>query len=341
MEKRIYWIDYAKAFCIFLVVLGHSYLPESAKNVIYVFHIPLFFFISGTLFSFEKHPVYTSFLKKKVLQILIPYLFFNITTYIFWYFIGRKVGNDIEIGLQPQKQLIGILWGNDWNHYLEHCSPMWFLTCLFMVENLYYIIFKHISSNLKIIGIMVFVVIGYVDYKFNPIRLPWGLNVAMLMIVFYGIGSILHSSIINIKKQSSFNWLLITIVSLIGILIISILNGKVEVSIGEYQNYFLFIVGAIFGILFIFSLSNSITLYFNQIQFFQYIGKNTIIILGFHLLAGSFIKAITFYLFKFPLSIYETTSFSFLYSVMSIIILIPAMLILNKYTPFFIGKKKL
>lgn len=50
---RVVWIDYAKVIGIFLVVLGHAYpWPDtqlSVKSIIYQFHMPLFFFVSGAL----------------------------------------------------------------------------------------------------------------------------------------------------------------------------------------------------------------------------------------------------------------------------------------------------
>lgn len=340
MDKRINWIDYTKTLCIFLVVLGHSHLPDYVKNMIYVFHIPLFFFISGMLFTFDKYPSYPSFLKKRTAQLIIPYLFFNVVTYLFWVFIGRKVGNDIQLGLHPTKQLIGIFIGNDAYHYLEHCSPLWFLTCLFSVENLYYLFFRYVKVNYKIFVIALFASAGYLDYIYNPIRFPWGLNVALTMVVFYAFGSYLRTIILSSKNKSIAWWLVLSAISYAGIFLISKLNGKVEVSVGDYQNYFYFIVGALFGISFVISICKVISLSFGDIQFIQFIGRNTIVILGFHLLAGSFIKAISFYLLKLPFSIYEITQVSVIYSILSILFLIPVMLFINKYIPFTIGKTK-
>ena len=51
-KNRIIWVDWAKSVCMFLVVLGHCHIQSSMymiTQVIYSFHIPLFFFISGLL----------------------------------------------------------------------------------------------------------------------------------------------------------------------------------------------------------------------------------------------------------------------------------------------------
>ena len=50
-ENRLEWIDWMKAIGIYLIVLGHFY--SVGEKWIYVFHVPLFFVISGFLTSKE------------------------------------------------------------------------------------------------------------------------------------------------------------------------------------------------------------------------------------------------------------------------------------------------
>lgn len=59
-RKDIVWLDYARFIGIFLVILGHSLqrIPDwnsigmikRSYDYIYLFHMPLFFVISGYLF---------------------------------------------------------------------------------------------------------------------------------------------------------------------------------------------------------------------------------------------------------------------------------------------------
>ena len=62
--RRIGWIDYGKVIGIYLVVLAHTSLFIPLKDGIYTFLMPVFFFISGYLFSFSRNPVYKDFIKK-------------------------------------------------------------------------------------------------------------------------------------------------------------------------------------------------------------------------------------------------------------------------------------
>ena len=52
-SHRIVWIDWAKAICIFLMVIGHWTSNETIILYIYSFHMPAFIFIAGMLARFD------------------------------------------------------------------------------------------------------------------------------------------------------------------------------------------------------------------------------------------------------------------------------------------------
>lgn len=49
MSSRNSVLDIARAIAIILVVIGHSGIEMYVRDSIYLFHMPLFFFISGIL----------------------------------------------------------------------------------------------------------------------------------------------------------------------------------------------------------------------------------------------------------------------------------------------------
>lgn len=343
-SERILWVDYAKFIGIFLVVLGHASVDESLRSFIYVFHIPLFFFISGLFFSFEKYPDWKVFVRKRFFQLIVPYLFFSCITYVFWFCIGRKVGQDATLHLNVYKPLIGILWGNLNDHYLEHCPPLWFLTCLFSVEMIYYFIFKKIKPFYAIlICIVIITLLGWMDYKFQIPRLPWGINMALSMIFFYGLGSQSQKLLLQggSGKRSYRLYIGVSIVGLFLIYIVSKLNGKIEVSMRDFGNYFYFIMGGSIGIITTIAISKLLVKIFGTKNIILFVGKNTLIVFATHLIAASFIKAIFYYILKLDVNFYQQTLLlTSMFSIASIIILIPAMLFINKYLPFAVGKQR-
>ena len=53
--QRHNYIDICKAIGIILVILGHTYqIPDILLSIIYSFHMPMFFMLSGLLYNREK-----------------------------------------------------------------------------------------------------------------------------------------------------------------------------------------------------------------------------------------------------------------------------------------------
>ena len=69
-DKRM---DVLRAWGIFLVIAGHLGSPFS--GFIYTFHMPLFFFLSGYVFSTKVN--WTNFIKKKIKTIVVPMYIFT------------------------------------------------------------------------------------------------------------------------------------------------------------------------------------------------------------------------------------------------------------------------
>lgn len=81
---RIIWVDYYKAIGISLIVFGHAILNnKDVANFLYLFHVPLFFFISGYL---EKNDCTQSleYLKKMFFSLIIPYFIWNMISFPFY-----------------------------------------------------------------------------------------------------------------------------------------------------------------------------------------------------------------------------------------------------------------
>lgn len=71
---RLVQYDLLKGFGILLVLWGHINCPPIVKNIIYSFHMPLFFFVSGCFYKSDIS--FMSFTKKKIRQLLLPWSFF-------------------------------------------------------------------------------------------------------------------------------------------------------------------------------------------------------------------------------------------------------------------------
>lgn len=127
MSRRRYWqIDNLYAIGTVLVVLGHSHSSDwehvrlaSMIRFIYVFHMPLFFFLAGFLFSNSdalRRVGFHKWISDKTKKLMTPYIVLSIAALIpkYYYenkgFAGFTVQYLLEVALKPR---IGV-WGHFW-----------------------------------------------------------------------------------------------------------------------------------------------------------------------------------------------------------------------------------
>ena len=72
---RIKWVDIFKGLAIFAVVVGHSNSPLAV--VVYPFHLPAFFFISGYVTRLESVPI-GPFIRRRIDTLLVPFFCYNL-----------------------------------------------------------------------------------------------------------------------------------------------------------------------------------------------------------------------------------------------------------------------
>src|SRR5829696_9860797 len=140
MSKRIEYLDIAKGIGILLVVLGHNdfeVISLFIQRLIYSFHMPLFFFLSG--YFINSSVPFFDFFKKRFNALLKPF-FFTIFLIYFTSVSFEKMGFNMAI-----MRTIKSLYGS--GHYLDWVQ-LWFLPHLFVVS-LYAFLFISVMSRFK------------------------------------------------------------------------------------------------------------------------------------------------------------------------------------------------
>ena len=102
----------------------------------YAFHIPVFYFLSGYVFSTRKYHSFGPFLWHKVRTLIIPGLTFGFLIVFFKWLNGLIAGEAYSVN--PLKLLIGVfveLRGGDYS-----VIP-WFFVSIFIIELMAYWIF--------------------------------------------------------------------------------------------------------------------------------------------------------------------------------------------------------
>ncbi|MDR2804109.1 MAG: acyltransferase family protein [Dysgonamonadaceae bacterium] len=339
--KNIYFINVAKTVAIFLVVLAHLPIPNLLHAFINSFHMPLFFIITGYLIFTDATP-FRKLLIKKIRTLLIPYYLFAILSWLYWYFIGNEQGVETGSGDKVISYITGALLAIPDKEYLGFNFPLWFLPSLFCAEILFYWIKKWFNKY-SFIPVLILFGLGVLLNESRSPRLPLGIDVSFFALLFIQIGQWLQNKSIqnNCLHTLSFSRkiLLSGILLCITIYIAQINQDIRVISMAKriFNNYFLFLTGAVSGSLCILYLS----LCFCKMRLFDFYGRNTIFILGLHLVTLGLIKGIQVYGFHIPLSLTEQQfGISVLYTLLVFVLLIPVIYIVNKYIPFLIGRKE-
>lgn len=257
-------IDIAKGIGIFLVVLGHfAVFASPLYHYIYLFHMPLFFFISG---MFAKPMSIKECLVKKTKRLLVPYLFYWTFNHLIQYIGQTIVFHDFSLRDMNLDILVGgVLWFliSLWSIYLIYT-----IGCL--VGRYAYFLYSVIS----IIGL----ILGY-----NNIRLPFYLSQTMLMLPFFLIGNIFKNKHIkgrslygHLSDYSIYSWPF-----LIAAIIYFIPCGFMDINGPIIPNILQFFITPLSGIIIVLILSNQFSTFWKRLMIDK-LGKKSLQILGIH-----------------------------------------------------------
>ena len=338
MEKRISWIDTAKGIVILFVVLGHVSENKYLINYIFSFHIPFFFFLSGFLFKSEKYNNFTQFAKKRFKQLIVPYFCFSVIAYLYW-IISSFLGTSQGFSIPFYRPFLSILYSNGMYGWPIYNGALWFLTCLFITELIFFAVNKFAHKKIMLgIVIFLFSLIGYFAGSRGLIRYaPWQIDASFSAVVFYSIGFLLKKDgIINTILLKYNKIILLPVLFFLSMLLAQI-NGKADMNINYYGNYFIFYVTAFSGILFYIIVSEKI----KKSAMLTFLGKNSIIILGMHIITN--ILAIKLFLLFSPCNeqlLRQSPCWSVALTGVSVLFILPFIVLINRFVPFVAGKTK-
>ncbi len=195
MKERDRRIDFLKGIGILLVIVGHMQCPVWLKTGIYLFHMPLFFFISGYLF--DHSATLWPFTKKKAISLLYPYFIFGCLYIAFEWLVAILTGQESGI-LFLKKHILALLYGNYiYENNVDYIGVLWFLVCLFCASFIYKCIsraFSHAPIK-RLLSAMIVAVLGYLlgnKLYSSGIRLPWCLDIAFTATGMIAIGDMFH-----------------------------------------------------------------------------------------------------------------------------------------------------
>lgn len=287
MRNKI--IDNSRGLGIIFVVLGHNWLfmrgNEEMYRVVFSFHVPLFFFLSGVVF--KSNSKFQKLIAEKFNSLLKPYLIILLllTTY-----------TGITTGEIPVDSIFGIAFGTGQSVAIE---PIWFLPHLFVCIIFSWLLIKLLNTDKNIertiltIILMLLVGVTGIDYwrsislgslnigrssSSKLIGLPFSIDLTLISSAYFIFGYISSAFI----KEFKINYAALTIAVLIFTSSHFFFDDTINLNYRSYDSFFISTIQAICGIYLIINAS-----YFLQKinlfeKLFSYIGAGSLFILIFH-----------------------------------------------------------
>ena len=319
--NRLVWIDWMKAIGIYLVILGHFY--SVCEKFIYVFHIPLFFVISGILTKKESQVLV--FWKKLWYNLIVPMLIMAVVNFVYSC-IGQLSDGSFEWATFywfVRNVLFGMVAGFD---------TLWFVYTLVLLK----IVFQYSFSD-KVFYLFSLALLAFAYFYNNSdlSTLPFFLKEPNSYVdVFTAIPFFALGIFVRDYKRMLNEWnnvLTIIASSVCGFIIVLLCwryNGDVGLYCCNYGgNMFLFLLGGLSGTMMIFAFSKL----FRQVPpFVSIISRGTIIVLGLHKLLIYLVRD------YFPASYLDI-----FFAVMIVLLFMPVIIWTEKYFPLMAGKYRI
>lgn len=273
MKKQ--WINVTKGIGILLVILEHALFKIGLfGKTILMFHMPLFFFISGYCYNGESKSSTEEkqWRKNQILTNVRIYAFFSIVGFI-WYLIKDGKNSNITSILF---NFANIFYGNQVYGKLVS-GGAWFIISLLGCKILYSLFYQKIKNDNVILKSSIIMILSFIlGIIFHQLKiefLPLCINNIFFALSFYILGYILK--ITNIIEKLSKIIYIMPMPLLIFLTLCSYYNQPVMMHANDYGNYLLFIIGSISGVLAVCYISIVFTKYtFSKI--FSFFGKDTL-----------------------------------------------------------------
>ncbi len=275
---RLEWADQARGIGILLILLAHTQFASSLLgDYVDTFRTTLFFFVAGCLFSWRGYDSFGAFVKRKAVTTLVPYAVFALVSYVYGIVRFQISDSEYHQNLSLARQFFGIFYSAGTTEWMDFNLPLWYFTCLFVVQILFYALRKTVKSDMLLVLILILLSLaGYAEGLWNPYRLPWGMDVAVTAAVFFGFGHLLFPEIRAMLKWPL--WLKAALAGLLFLPNFAFDDPLMNLNMKLHGHYYDFYWQAFSGILLCVLVSGII-----RSRVLLYLGRNSIILTASHM----------------------------------------------------------
>lgn len=263
-RKRDLTLDITKGVSIIFMVLGHMHFSDEVFNkYVYSFHMPLFFIVSGILFS-EKRTI-KEIMKSRARALLVPYISFG-GVYGVIYIVKCLLSHDMY-SLKNALKVV-LIYPTDGFPFE---SALWFLPVMFLTSTGYAAIRKHFNLKWTTATVLLIGILGFIFPILSNQRLPWGIDSTCVALLFFHTGYMIrHFALTGRIKNERINHPLlfwVFFLSFAGLNIFLVfLNEKVNLRTMHYGNPVLTYLNAVVGTMIWICISDLLTATHKKMQ---------------------------------------------------------------------------
>ena len=314
-------------------------------KLVYSFHMPLFFVLSGYLAK-QKTQSYRLFLRGKFFSRLVPVFFFGLIALPFW--MWRILDKESTV----KEVLISILSYASGRPYLN--AVTWFIVCLFVVENICFWIMPWLKSRRRtLLGILGFyglgsLIVWKIELVSNVTGVQlnfWYIHEALIATAFYLTGYFLRTYAGNLvpvaSKRMALIWLLPSLLLLIatfdlnrGPFVTAPTSPMIIMAASQHGNVLLFPLTALMGTMLIMSIAHLTPVH----HVTRFIGASTLCLMGLNGLFWHFFNDNIIRIVGAPSEPFRVLGLGLLVATFSILVCLPFVYVLSRYLPQLIGK---
>jgi fucose 4-O-acetylase-like acetyltransferase len=226
-----------------------------------------------------------------------------------------------------------MLYGNGLNGWLAHNGILWFLACLFVTEIIFFLLNSVIKTKrTMLLALLLFAFLGHSASVYSPTGLPFRIDVALTAVVFYGLGYQLKDYLLS----SDFGNGSALICLLVG-LGIGFLNGRVDMNYNCYGNPLLFYASSLSSIYAYICFAKRIP----HNRLISYVGQNSLVFFLLQNVGFSVVNILAYLTLRTrPNSIEPNFVYACSYVLLSLLVLFPAVYVINSKFPIITGRAK-
>ena len=256
-RKRIDFYDFAKCITIFLVIMGHSTGNLDTplfRVVLYSFHMPLFFIVSGTVVRTHDAVTYDReywkrFIEKNIFSLFIPYLIWGLIYSQFSYINTARI-------LYGSWQMLG---------KAGTLTSLWYLPCLFLarieMEAVLILGKKFEKMNRHLYGLLAVILSFAIGFALPKISIGyfWCADISFVALGFMLLGYSFREAINSfLNKKLIYQTAVLLLSAALFVCSMLVQHGSPALVLmckSDYGNIPLFLLSGLSGSVFILTLS--------------------------------------------------------------------------------------